>query len=177
MKRVVFIGGGPAGLYGAILLKKALPRVKMEGYERNRADGTFGWGVVFWDKTMSGFQAADTESHDAIIRDFHHWDAVDVHFGGETIRSNGHGFCGIGRRRLLNIFQERARSLGVKQHFQAEIDELKPFADADLIVAPAGINSRITTYHAEVIRPNIAAGKCRSISLGTRLQLAAFTVA
>jgi anthraniloyl-CoA monooxygenase len=177
MKRVVFIGGGPAGLYGAILLKKALPRVKIEVYERNRPDDTFGWGVVFSDKTMSGFQAADTESHDAIIRDFHHWDAVDVHFGGETIRSNGHGFCGIGRRRLLNIFQERARSLGVEQRFQAEIDELKPFADADLIVASDGINSRIRTYHAEVFRPNIAAGKCRFIWLGTRLQLAAFTFA
>ena len=81
MQRVVFIGGGPAGLYGAILLKKALPGVKVEVHERNRPDDTFGWGVVFSDKTMEGFQAADPGSHDAIIRDFHHWDAVDVHFG------------------------------------------------------------------------------------------------
>jgi anthraniloyl-CoA monooxygenase len=177
MKRVVFIGGGPAGLYGAILLKKALPGVKVEVYERNRPDDTFGWGVVFSDKTMSGFQAADPESHDAIIRDFHHWDAVDVHFGGETIRSNGHGFCGIGRRRLLNILQDRARSLGVEPRFQAEIDELKPFADADLIVASDGINSRVRARHAAVFRPDIAAGKCRYIWLGTRQQLAAFTFA
>ena len=177
MERVVFIGGGPAGLYGAILLKKASPAVKVEVYERNRPDDTFGWGVVFSDKTMSGFQAADPESHDAIIQGFHHWDAVDVHFRGETIRSNGHGFCGIGRRRLLNIFQERARSLGVEQRFQAEIDDLEPFADADLIVASDGINSKIRTRHAATFRPDIAVGKCRFIWLGTRQQLAAFTFA
>jgi anthraniloyl-CoA monooxygenase len=177
MKRVVFLGGGPAGLYGAILLKKALPGVKVEVYERNRPDDTFGWGVVFSDKTMSGFQAADPETHDAIIRDFHHWDAVDVHFRGETVRSNGHGFCGIARRRLLNILQERGRSLGVAQRFEAEIDDLKPFADADLIVASDGVNSKVRTRHAAVFQPDIAVGKCRFIWLGTHQKLAAFTFA
>ena len=177
MKRVVFIGGGPAGLYGAILLKKALPAVKVEVYERNRPDDTFGWGVVFSDKTMSGFQSADPWSHDAIIRDFHHWDDVEVHFRGETVKSSGHGFCGIGRRRLLNIFQERAGSLGVEQHFQAEIGELEPFADADLIVASDGVNSRVRTRHAEVFQPDIAVGKCRFIWLGTHQKFAAFTFA
>jgi anthraniloyl-CoA monooxygenase len=177
MKRVVFIGGGPAGLYGAILLKKALPGLKVEVYERNRPDDTFGWGVVFSDKTMSGFQAADPWSHDAIIRDFHHWDDIEVHFRGETIRSGGHGFCGIGRRRLLNIFQERARSLGVEQHFQAEIVQLEPFGDADLIVASDGVNSKVRTRHAATFRPDIAVGKCRYIWLGTARQFAAFTFA
>ncbi len=177
MKRVVFIGGGPAGLYGAILLKKALPAVKVEVYERNRPDDTFGWGVVFSDQTMSGFQAADPWSHDAINRDFHHWDDVEVYFRGETIRSGGHGFCGIGRRRLLNIFQERAASLGVEEHFQAEINELTPFADADLIVASDGVNSKIRTQHATVFQPDIAIGKCRFIWLGTRQKFAAFTFA
>jgi anthraniloyl-CoA monooxygenase len=177
MKRVVFIGGGPAGLYGAILLKKALPAVNVEVYERNRPDDTFGWGVVFSDQTMSGFQQADPESHDAIIRDFHHWDDIDVHFRGELIRSSGHGFCGIGRRRLLNIFQERARSLGVEQHFQSEINDLTPFADADLIVASDGVNSKIRTRHAAVFQPDIAVGKCRFIWLGTRQKFAAFTFA
>src|SRR5580692_2222412 len=177
MKRVVFIGGGPAGLYGAILLKKALPTVKVEVYERNRPDDTFGWGVVFSDQTMSGFQAADPWSHDAINRDFHHWDDVEVHFRGETIRSGGHGFCGIGRRRLLNIFQERAASLGVEEHFQTEVDELTPFADADLIVASDGVNSKIRTQHAAVFKPDIAVGKCRFIWLGTHQKFAAFTFA
>jgi anthraniloyl-CoA monooxygenase len=177
MQRVVFIGGGPAGLYGAILLKKALPGVKVEVYERNRPDDTFGWGVVFSDKTMAGFQAADPGSHDAIIRDFHHWDDIVVHFRGEAIRSSGHGFCGIGRRRLLNIFQERARSLGVELHFQNEIGGLEPFADADLIVASDGVNSKIRTRHAAVFQPDIALGKCRFIWLGTRQTFAAFTFA
>jgi anthraniloyl-CoA monooxygenase len=177
MNRVVFIGGGPAGLYGAILLKKALPAVKVEVHERNRPDDTFGWGVVFSDQTLSGFREADPPSHDAITQDFHHWDDIDVHFRGETIRSGGHGFCGIGRRRLLNIFQERARSLGVEQHFQAEVDDLEPFADADLIVASDGVNSKIRTRYAEVFQPNIAVGQCRFIWLGTRQKFAAFTFA
>jgi anthraniloyl-CoA monooxygenase len=177
MQRVVFIGGGPAGLYGAILLKKALPGVAVEVYERNRPDDTFGWGVVFSDKTMSGFSAADRESHAAILHDFHHWDDIAVYFRGETIRSGGHGFCGIGRRRLLNIFQERAHALGVEQHFQSEIEELAPFADADLIVASDGVNSRIRTLHADVFQPDIAVGKCRFIWLGTRQKFAAFTFA
>src|SRR5277367_3267367 len=177
MKRVVFIGGGPAGLYGAILLKKALPAVKVEVHERNRPDDTFGWGVVFSDQTMSGFRTADSWSHDAINRDFHHWDDIDVHFRGEMIRSSGHGFCGIGRRRLLNIFQERAASLGVEQKFQTEINDLTPFADADLIVASDGVNSKIRTRDAAVFQPDIAPGKCRFIWLGTRQKFAAFTFA
>ncbi len=177
MKRVVFIGGGPAGLYGAILLKKAVPGAQVEVHERNRPDDTFGWGVVFSDKTMAGFEAADPESHDAIISDFHHWDDIDVYFRNERIRSSGHGFCGIGRRRLLNILQERARSLGVDQHFRAEIDDPAAFADADLVVAADGVNSKIRTRHAEVFQPSIAAGKCRYIWLGTQQKFEAFTFA
>ena len=119
MKRIVCLGGGPAGLYSAILFKKSLPNAKIEVYERNRPDDTFGWGVVFSDKTMAGFRDADGESHDAIVGGFYHWDDIEVHFRGQSIRSGGHGFCGISRKRLLNIFQERADALGVEQFFQA----------------------------------------------------------
>ena len=109
----------PAGPYSAILFKKALPNARVEVYERNRPDDTFGWGVVFSDKTMAGFRDADAPSHDAIVGSFHHWDDVDVHFRGARISSGGHGFCGIARKRLLNIFQERAAALGVEQSFRA----------------------------------------------------------
>ena len=92
MKRIVCTGGGPAGLYAAILFQKALPRARVEIYERNRPDDTFGWGVVFSDKTMQGFRATDPESHDAITDSFYHWDDIDVHFRGSIVRTSGHGF-------------------------------------------------------------------------------------
>lgn len=142
MKRIVCLGGGPAGLYAAILFKKACPNADVEVFERNRPDDTFGWGVVFSDQTMQGFRATDPESHDAIVGNFYHWDAIDVHFKGQRVRSGGHGFAGISRKVLLNKLQERAESLGVQQTFQHEVLSHEPFADADLIVAADGVNSR-----------------------------------
>jgi anthraniloyl-CoA monooxygenase len=177
MKRIVCLGGGPAGLYSAILFKKALPNAKVEVYERNRPDDTFGWGVVFSDKTMAGFRDADPETHDAIVESFYHWDDIDVHFRGETIRSGGHGFCGIARKRLLNIFQERAASLGVQQSFQHEVGAATQFGDADLIVAADGVNSMQRTRHADAFRPHIDVRKCRFIWLGTEQKFPAFTFA
>ena len=123
MKRIVCLGGGPAGLYSAILFRKALPRARVEVYERNRPDDTFGWGVVFSDRTMEGFRAADAPSHAAITGDFHHWDDIDVHYRGSTITTGGHGFCGIERKRLLQILQERGAELGVQHHFQHEVED------------------------------------------------------
>jgi anthraniloyl-CoA monooxygenase len=177
MKRIVCLGGGPAGLYSAILFKKAVPNAKVEVYERNRPDDTFGWGVVFSDKTMAGFRDADSASHDAIVGSFHHWDDIDVHFRGQTIRSGGHGFCGIARKRLLNIFQERAAALGVEQFFQHEIDSKTEFADADLIVAADGVNSVQRGRYADVFKPHIDVRKCRFIWLGTQQKFPAFTFA
>src|ERR1700761_1849159 len=123
MRRIVCLGGGPAGLYAAILLRKALPAVRVEVFERNRPDDTFGWGVVFSDNTMSNFREADEASHARIVANFHHWDDIDVYFKGQVIRSGGHGFAGISRRMLLNILQKRAAALGVKQTFQQELDD------------------------------------------------------
>ena len=177
MKRIVCLGGGPAGLYSAILFKKALPNARVEIYERNRPDDTFGWGVVFSDKTMAGFRDADPSTHDAIVDSFYHWDDVDVHFRGERVRSGGHGFCGIARKRLLNVLQERAAGLGILQSFQHEVDGAGDFSDADLIVASDGVNSLQRSRHAEVFRPHIDVRKCRFIWLGTEQKFPAFTFA
>jgi len=177
VKRIVCLGGGPAGLYSAILFKQALPRARIDVYERNRPDDTFGWGVVFSDQTMAGFRAADAETHDAITGNFYHWDDIDVHFKGTTTRTGGHGFCGIERRRLLNIFQQRAAELDVHQVFEHEVDSLEPYADADLVIAADGVNSRTRSQHAHEFEPEIDVRKCRYIWLGTEQKFPAFTFA
>jgi anthraniloyl-CoA monooxygenase len=171
------MGGGPAGLYSAILLKKALPRARIEVYERNRPDDTFGWGVVFSDKTMSNFAAADAESHAAIVDSFHHWDDIDVHIHGQRVRSGGHGFSGIERKRLLNMLQDRAAALGVAQTFEHEVRDESAFADADLLIAADGVNSRTRLQHAAALEPNVDVRKCRYIWLGTTQKFPAFTFA
>ncbi len=177
MKRIVCMGGGPAGLYSAILLKKHLPRARIEVHERNRPDDTFGWGVVFSDKTMANFADADPESHAAIVDSFYHWDDIDVHIHGQMIRSGGHGFSGIERKRLLNILQERAAALGVEQTFQHEVRDEADFADADLLIASDGVNSRTRVRHAAALQPSVDVRKCRFIWLGTTQKFPAFTFA
>jgi anthraniloyl-CoA monooxygenase len=171
------MGGGPAGLYSAILLKQALSRARVEVHERNRPDDTFGWGVVFSDQTMAGFAAADAPSHAAIVDSFYHWDDIDVHIHGASIRTGGHGFAGIERKRLLNILQERAASLGVEQTFQHEVRDEAEFADADLLIAADGVNSRIRQQYAPAFEPSVDVRKCRYIWLGTKQRFPAFTFA
>jgi len=171
------MGGGPAGLYSAILFKKALPGASVEVFERNRPEDTFGWGVVFSDKTMGNFLEADAPSHARIADEFYHWDDIDVHFKGRTIRSGGHGFAGISRRTLLGILQKRAASLGVKQSFQCELDDTRQFDDADLVIIAEGANSKARTQQAEKFDPSIEVRKCRYIWLGTTQKFSAFTFA
>jgi anthraniloyl-CoA monooxygenase len=177
MKRIVCLGGGPAGLYAAILLRKALPAARIEVYERNRPDDTFGWGVVFSDRTMENFRAADARSHEAIVGNFHHWDDIEVHFAGRRFVSGGHGFCGIGRKRLLAILQERAAALGVRQHFEREVDSEAGLEDADLIIAADGANSKTRQRHEAVFAPQLDRRQCRYIWLGTTRPFPAFTFA
>jgi anthraniloyl-CoA monooxygenase len=177
MKRIVSMGGGPAGLYAAILFKKALPGASVEIFERNRPEDTFGWGVVFSDKTMGNFLEADAPSHARIADEFYHWDDIDVHFKGRTVRSGGHGFAGISRRTLLNILQKRAAALGVKQSFQCELDDTKQFDDADLVIIAEGANSKARAQQAEKFDPSIEVRKCRYIWLGTTQKFSAFTFA
>ena len=119
--KIAIIGGGPAGLYAAILLKKQRPEAEITVYERNRADDTFGFGVVFSDATLERFAEADPDTHDAIVGSFAHWDDVDVHYQGQVLTSTGHGFAGMARQRLLDILQRRCAELGVSLRFQSEV--------------------------------------------------------
>ena len=172
--RVCCIGGGPAGLYLSILLKKADPSHDITVYERNAADQTFGWGVVFSDDTLSNLLESDEETHQAITRAFAHWDSIDLHYRGETIRSTGHGFSGIARKRLLSILQRRAESLGVRIRYGTEIDpaEVKGY---DLVVGADGIRSRLRAAHEAAFGPSLDVRKCRYIWLGTTKVFDAFT--
>ena len=173
--RIVSIGGGPAGLYFAIQMKRRDPSHHITVIERNRPYDTFGWGVVFSDETLRNLEGADPASKQEILDSFAHWDDIDIHFKGRTITSGGHGFCGIERRHLLNILQHRAEALGVELVFQREVDDVTEFADADLIVAADGINSRIRGRYAAHFRPQIDLRTNRFVWLGTHRVFAAFT--
>lgn len=173
--KIVCIGGGPAGLYFALLMKQQNPAHDMTVVERNRPYDTFGWGVVFSDATMDNMRQWDRPTADAIQEAFNHWDDIELHFKGRTIRSGGHGFVGIGRKKLLNILQARCEALGVKLVFETEAESDAAYADADLVVASDGINSRVRTRHAEVFRPDIVTRPNRYIWLGTKKLYDAFT--
>ncbi|MDP6774040.1 MAG: bifunctional salicylyl-CoA 5-hydroxylase/oxidoreductase [Rhodospirillales bacterium] len=173
--KIVCIGGGPGGLYFAISAKLRDPTHDIVVIERNRPDDTFGWGVVLSDQTLDNLRANDPVSAERIGRDFVHWDDIDVHFKGRVVTSTGHGFCGIGRQRLLNILQERARELGVGLQFETEVDGLEPYAGADLIIASDGINSKVRNGHAEVFKPDIDVRSNKFVWLGTHKTFDAFT--
>jgi anthraniloyl-CoA monooxygenase len=172
---IVVVGGGPAGLYVAALAKKARPDWRVRVFERNRPDDTFGWGVVFSDQTLGRLRQADRDSYDAIEASFAHWDDIDVFVRGRRIRSSGHGFCGIARRRLLAILQERAAALGVELAYQTEIADDAGFDDADLIVAADGINSRIRAKYADTFAPDVDLRPAPFVWLGTTRPFEAFT--
>jgi 2-polyprenyl-6-methoxyphenol hydroxylase-like FAD-dependent oxidoreductase len=141
--RIVCIGGGPAGLYFGLLMKKRHPEHTVTVIERNKPYDTFGWGVVFSDAMMSAMRAADPESAAEIADAFNHWDDIELVFKGSRQRTTGHGFIGIGRKQLLNILQRRCEALGVELAFRREVDSDLEFPDADLIVAADGFNSKI----------------------------------
>ena len=173
--KIVCIGGGPAGLYFGLLMKQLDPRHDITVVERNRPYDTFGWGVVFSDATMDNMRRWDKPTADAIQLAFNHWDDIELEFKGRTIRSGGHGFVGIGRKRLLNILQARCEELGVKLVFDTEVESDADFPDADLIIASDGINSKIRNQYAQVFRPDIVTRPNRYIWLGTKRLYDAFT--
>ncbi|HEV2748543.1 MAG TPA: bifunctional salicylyl-CoA 5-hydroxylase/oxidoreductase [Allosphingosinicella sp.] len=176
--RIACLGGGPAGLYFAISMKLRDPGHLIDLFERNRPDDTFGWGVVFSDQTVENLMANDPVSG-AVIRDeFAHWDDIDVHIHGSTIRSSGHGFIGIGRKRLLTILQERARALGVNLHFEHEASaDLADWADYDLVIAADGANSRIRAAHERHFGVDVQVRRNKFFWFGTHKVFEAFTFA
>jgi anthraniloyl-CoA monooxygenase len=154
--KIHIVGGGPAGLYFASLMKKAWPRTSITVFERNRPDDTFGFGVVFSDETLDTFEAYDRESYRAIIGRFAYWDDIEIHFRGTTHRIGGNGFCGCARTSLLKILARRARSLGVNVRYQSEASPFDPaILDADLVVAADGSNSRVREAFADALKPSI----------------------
>jgi anthraniloyl-CoA monooxygenase len=175
--RIACIGGGPAGLYFALLMKQANPSHAVTVYERNRPGDTFGWGVVFSDQTLGNFALADPTTHREIEERFIHWDDIDIHYRGRCITAGGQGFSGIRRTVLLDILARRATALGVGIRYQHDVADDAQFAGADLIVACDGANSRIRTVHADAFGPNLETRECRYVWMGTSKQLGAFTFA
>jgi len=176
--KIACLGGGPAGLYFAISMKLRDPGHDVTVYERNRRGDTFGWGVVFSDQTMENLRQNDPESAKLIGDNFAHWDDIDVFYRGARITSSGHGFVGIGRKRLLNLLQDRARELDVKLEFEVEMEtDLSPFADCDLIVASDGLNSKIRNAKPDVFKVDIQTRANKFVWLGTHQVFDAFTFA
>ena len=168
--RVACLGGGPAGLYAAISLKLRDPGHEIVVVERNRPDDTFGWGVVLSDETLDNLQVNDPISAERIREHFAYWDDIAVHYRGTKTVSTGHGFCGIGRKKLLNILQERARELDIALRFETETESTSNLADYDLIVAADGLSSRVRAEHAAVFEPEIDRRALKFVWLGTEQQ-------
>jgi len=166
--KINIIGGGPAGLYFAILMKKANPANEITVHERNGPDDTFGWGVVFSGRTLRNLRDADAESHAEITRQFEAWDNVDVVRDDEKISVHGNSFSGVSRLQLLKILQRRAEQLGIAILFRSEINDIESLrADCHLLIGADGINSTVRQRFAEHFGPNLSVRSNRYIWYGT----------
>jgi anthraniloyl-CoA monooxygenase len=166
--KINVIGGGPAGLYFAILMKKADASHQIRIYERNGPDDTFGWGVVFSGKTLANLRAADDVSHAEITKEFEAWDNVDVVHRDSKISIHGNSFSGIARLQLLKILQRRAEQLGVEIQFRSEVHDVESLRnDSDLLLAADGVNSTVRLRYAEQFQPELDVRANRYIWYGT----------
>ncbi len=172
---VLVLGGGPGGLYSAILLKKRHPDWSVRVIERNPADATYGFGVVFSDRTLSAFHDADYPSYCTMTERFALWDAIEVRYGAEPIRCGGNIFAGVSRRALLGLLQERCRELCVGLQFDTDVTALEQLPPYDLLIAADGVNSLVRKAHEEAFQPRLTYGRLKYTWLGTPKVFDAFT--
>ena len=173
--KITVIGGGPGGLYFSILTKKAMPNCQIDVYERNKADDSFGFGVVFSDETLGEFLSRDLKSYELIRSNFAYWDDIIIARDGQTVSIAGNGFCGCSRKTLLQLLQQRCTEEGVNLHFEQSVDDLNKFNDSDIIVACDGIGSAVRTLFANEFKTKISLKKNRFVWLGSTKPLDAFT--
>lgn len=166
--RINVIGGGPAGLYFALLMKRRDASREITVFERNAPGDTFGWGVVFSGKTLSNLREADAESCRRITESFETWDNVDVIHRGEKISIRGNHFSGVARLRLLNLLQERCAELGVDVRFRADVTDVESLRDCDLLVGADGVNSVVRQHYHDAFQPSLSLGRNKYIWYGTR---------
>src|SRR5919199_4407347 len=165
--RVAILGAGPAGLYLAYLLKRRRPETEIRVYEQNPADATFGFGVVFSDRALEFLQADDPGTFAAISEELESWEDITVAHGNEAIRIDGIGFAAIGRLRLLEILQQRVRSVNVRPCFECPVDSLDELGEADLVVGADGVNSLVRRTHEAEFGTSIRYGSNRFAWFGT----------